>query len=65
MGLFITALGLMMIIEGIPCFCFPDSFKNLALKIADTPDSTLRTLGLIIMIVGLGLVYLGRNMALS
>jgi len=65
MGFFLTALGLMMIFEGIPYFCFPNQFKELARKIPETPNRTLRTIGLVIMFLGLGLVYFGRSMAAS
>lgn len=65
MGLFLTAFGLMLIFEGIPYFCFPGQFKELAVKISETPDSTLRTIGLFIMIIGLGVVYVGRNLFFS
>lgn len=53
----------MMIFEGIPYFCFPKQFKELILKISETPNTTLRTIGFVIMVLGLGLVYLGRTMA--
>jgi uncharacterized protein YjeT (DUF2065 family) len=65
MGLFLTAFGLMMIFEGIPYFCFPNQFKELARKIPETPNSTLRTIGLFIMLFGLGLVYFGKSMVAS
>ncbi|MFQ5482776.1 MAG: DUF2065 domain-containing protein [Nitrospinaceae bacterium] len=63
MGLFLTAFGLMMIFEGIPYFCFPNQFKKLARKIPEMPNGALRTIGLCIMILGLGLVYFGRSLS--
>ena len=35
MGLFLSALGLMMIFEGIPYFCTPSKIKIFAQKIND------------------------------
>ena len=61
MGLFFTALGLMMILEGIPFFCFPDKIKQFAKSLPEIPDGTLRSLGFIMMVVGLIVVYFGRE----
>ena len=62
MEFFVTALGLMMIFEGIPYFCFPNQVKALARKIPELPDATLRVIGFFIMILGLGVVFIGRNL---
>lgn len=61
MAFFVTALGMMMVFEGIPYFCFPDQVRALAQKIPELPDSTLRLIGLFIMILGLGVVLIGRT----
>jgi len=61
MSLFLSALGLMMIFEGIPYFCFPDKVKELAQKLPGIPDGVLRSIGFILIALGLLVVYLGRN----
>ncbi|TDJ48851.1 MAG: DUF2065 domain-containing protein [Nitrospina sp.] len=61
MAFFVTALGMMMVFEGIPYFCFPDQVRALAQKIPELPDSTLRLIGFFIMILGLGVVLIGRT----
>ena len=61
MAFFVTALGLMMFFEGIPYLGFPSRVKAMAQKIPELPDSTLRVIGFFIMILGLGVVYIGRN----
>jgi uncharacterized protein YjeT (DUF2065 family) len=61
MKIFIIAIGLFLIIEGLPYFAFPDKVKTLLLKVRDISDETLRILGLAAMLTGLMLVYLGRN----
>lgn len=61
MGLFISALGLMMIFEGIPYFCSPSHVKNFAQKVGEVPDSVLRLIGFALMLIGLVVVYLGRT----
>ena len=62
MEFMVTALGLMMIFEGIPYFCFPNQLKALAQRIPELPDATLRVIGFFIMILGLGVVFIGRNL---
>jgi uncharacterized protein YjeT (DUF2065 family) len=62
MAIFICAVGLMMIFEGIPYFCFPTQLKEYAAKLTELPNGTLRTIGFIIMIIGLGVAYIGKSM---
>jgi uncharacterized protein YjeT (DUF2065 family) len=63
MSLFLAALGLMMVFEGIPYFCFPAQVKSFARRIPEVPDSTLRVIGLALMLIGLLIVYFGRSLA--
>ncbi len=60
MNLFLIALGLMMIFEGIPYFCFPNQIKQLARKLPELENSALRLIGLVAMLLGLGVIYLGK-----
>ena len=62
MGLFLSALGLMMVFEGIPFFCAPSRVKALAQKIGEIPDQVLRVTGFTLMLVGLTVVYFGRSL---
>jgi uncharacterized protein len=61
MTFFLCVIGMVMILEGLPYFAFPDKIKFFILKITDTPDQTLRVIGLLLMLSGLGLVYLGKK----
>ena len=63
MSLFICAVGLVMIFEGIPYFCYPDKVKSFADKISAIEDGTLRFIGFGLILVGLAIVYLGKNIA--
>lgn len=63
MRLFLSALGLMMIFEGIPYFCFPSRVKEFARRIPEIPDRALRAIGLAVMLLGLLVVYFGRRIA--
>ena len=60
MSFFLTALGLMMIFEGIPYFCFPNQVKQLAQKLPELENRVLRSIGFVIIILGLAVVYFGR-----
>ena len=61
MSFFLSALGLMMVFEGIPYFCFPQKVKSFAQKLPEIPDSTLRVIGFFLMMMGLLVVYLGGD----
>ena len=57
---FLCVLGMVMILEGLPYFAAPSKIKVWIQKLAELPDSTLRLMGFLLMVAGLGLVYLGR-----
>ncbi|MEK9629635.1 MAG: DUF2065 domain-containing protein [Nitrospinota bacterium] len=59
MSLFLSALGLMMVFEGIPYFCFPEKMKLYMQQLLELPDSVLRVAGFFLMMTGLLVVYLG------
>jgi len=61
MKFFLCVIGMVLIIEGLPYFAFPEKLKTYFLKIHTVPDSTLRIFGLLAMAVGLLLVFLGRT----
>lgn len=61
MELFISALGLAMVLEGIPYFTFPGKVKELAKRLPALPNGAIRIFGLSIMALGLVVVYLGRH----
>jgi hypothetical protein len=60
MAYFLCVLGMVMIVEGLPYFAAPASMKAWIEKLAQLPDSTLRVTGFLLMMVGLGLIYLGK-----
>jgi uncharacterized protein YjeT (DUF2065 family) len=61
MTYFLCVLGMVLILEGLPYFAFPGRMKEWLVRIAETPDGHLRRVGLALMAVGLGLVYMGRS----
>ena len=60
MRYFLCVLGMVMIVEGLPYFAFPEKMKPWLQKIMETPVHALRRLGMVLMILGLLLVYAGR-----
>ena len=61
MQFLLCVLGMVMFLEGLPYFAFPEKMKIWLLRILETPDHSLRRMGLGLMIVGLVLVYWGRR----
>ena len=60
MEFFLCVIGMVMIVEGLPYFAVPGKMKVWVEKIINSPESTLRRFGLVLMILGLFLVYFGR-----
>ena len=61
MNFFLSVLGMVMVVEGLPYFAFPEKMKFWVQKILEMPDSTLRKFGFVLMLTGLGLVYMGKK----
>jgi uncharacterized protein YjeT (DUF2065 family) len=57
----ITALALVLVIEGALYALFPDAMKRAVLSIADLPASILRNAGLVAAAVGVAIVWLVRG----
>ncbi|MBF0610867.1 MAG: DUF2065 domain-containing protein [Magnetococcales bacterium] len=58
---FLTALGLVMIIEGLPYFISPAATREWLQKLSVLPDATLRQAALGSMFMGLFIIYLVRG----
>ncbi len=56
-GSFLKILGVVMVVEGIPWFLSPRGAKSTLQYLSGLPDRTLRTLGLVLMALGLLAVY--------
>ncbi len=57
----ITVLGLLLVLEGLPYFAFPETFKTWIARMLEIPESRLRVYGLISMMIGLFLIFLARR----
>ena len=58
---FIVALGLVFVIEGLIFAASPTSAKNAMAHALDTPDGTLRVIGIVSAVLGVVLVWLVRG----
>jgi uncharacterized protein YjeT (DUF2065 family) len=58
---FLVALGLVFVIEGLLFAAFPDAARRAAGMIANTPDQTLRTIGIVSAFLGLVVAWLVRG----
>jgi len=57
----VTAIALVLIIEGIIPFVSPLRFKNFVERVSQLKDNNLRFIGLISMIIGLLLLFFIRT----
>ena len=60
MKFFLCVIGMVMIIEGLPYFGFPENMKQMMEKILEMPEASLRKFGFALMVAGLLLVYIGN-----
>ncbi|MFP3928493.1 MAG: DUF2065 domain-containing protein [Desulfobacteraceae bacterium] len=60
MKLLFCLIGLVLVVEGIPYFAFPDKMKRWMGRIQEIPDAHLRVMGFTAMCAGLLIAYLFR-----
>lgn len=61
MKYFLCVFGMVMIVEGLPYFAFPEKMKFWVQKIIRIPEGSLRRFGFMLMALGLCLVYFGKT----
>jgi len=63
LGFFLAGIGLgmVMVVEGLPYFAFPEKMKYIIEKILEMPDKALQRFGFVLMLAGVCLVYLGKK----
>ena len=60
MGDLLTALGLVLVIEGALYALFPDAMKRMTSQMLQVPATSLRSAGLFAVVIGFGVVWLVR-----
>jgi uncharacterized protein len=58
---FIVALGLVFVIEGLMFSAFPATAKRAMDSVQQTPDGTLRTVGIVSAVLGIVLIWAIRG----
>lgn len=61
MEYFLCVLGLVLIVEGLPYFVFPEKMKEVLAKIPLVPSSSLRAFGITAILLGVALVFVARR----
>ena len=61
MEFFLCVVGMVMIVEGLPYFAFPEKMKLVVKKFLEMPAGSMRKFGFVLMITGLFLVYMGKR----
>jgi uncharacterized protein YjeT (DUF2065 family) len=56
-----VGLGLVLVVEGLVYGGFPGLAKRLASEVLDTPETVLRTAGLVALAAGVAVVWLARG----
>ncbi|MFP4347907.1 MAG: DUF2065 domain-containing protein [Thermodesulfobacteriota bacterium] len=61
MQFFLCVIGMVLFIEGFPYAAFPAKMQHWIQKVLEMPPTALRGFGLVMMLSGLLLVYIGRG----
>ena len=58
---FLVALGLVFAIEGLLFAAFPAVVRRAVAHVMETPDATLRVIGIVSAVVGVALIWIVRG----
>jgi uncharacterized protein len=61
MEFFLCVIGMVMVIEGLPYFGFPEKMKDFMRVVLSQDDNTLRIFGGILMGLGIIIIFLARR----
>ena len=61
MDYFLSVMGMVMIVEGLPYFASPEHMRMWLQKLLELPNDVMRKVGFFMMLAGLFLVYLGKG----
>lgn len=61
MEFFLTVIGVVMVVEGVPWFLSPQGVKKMLIQLLPLPERTMRSMGLVLMLAGLAMVYIASN----
>lgn len=61
MEYFLCVLGMVLVVEGLPYFGFPEKMREMMRFLEEQDDTTLRTMGGVLMIIGLVILVFARR----
>ena len=61
MEFFLCVIGMVMIVEGLPYFAFPEKMRLVVKKFLEMPVGNMRKFGFVLMLTGLFLVFVGKR----
>ncbi|MCF8054511.1 MAG: DUF2065 domain-containing protein [Deltaproteobacteria bacterium] len=61
MDFFLCVIGMVLVVEGLPYFAMPEKMKAYFLRAQLLSDTQMRIAGLVAILLGLALVYWGRQ----
>jgi uncharacterized protein len=61
MKFFLCVIGMVMVVEGLPYFAFPEKMKFVIQKVIKMPDKALQKFGFMLILFGICLVYIGKR----
>jgi uncharacterized protein YjeT (DUF2065 family) len=61
MELFLCVIGMVMVVEGLPYFSFPEKMKHLMRIMEQKDDTSLRIMGATLVILGLAIIFFARR----
>ncbi len=61
MEFFLCVLGMVFVVEGLPYFGFPEKMREMMHFLEEQDDSTLRTMGGVLMVLGLVILFFARG----
>jgi hypothetical protein len=61
MEFFLCVVGMVMVLEGVPYFGFPDKMREFMRFVLEQDDSTLRIMGGALMVTGLLILFVARR----
>ena len=61
MELVLTAIGLVLVLEGLLYAAFPNTMRRMVAEFLTMPEATVRWTALTFAAVGVGIIWLARN----
>jgi hypothetical protein len=61
MDYFLSVLGLVLIVEGLPYFVVPEKMKEVLAKIPQVPAATLRIFGVTAIMAGMLILFIAKR----